>query len=255
MGRFLVPSGHLLAGAPPMASRVGFWQRRSAVRAGKRSAATTVPDTEGHHPATRAMAAEIAEIEAWIHTSLIKAVEGLDRRIAPAEAQIRLLTDDLPPEPPAEPPVARAPMTAAEQENVREQENMLRQQKERRAAALEELHQLQREVAELSQQREHLHSTAAGVLFSWIARFDRLAAYHRAGFVRALTRRFFAPPLTVKEPGNLPMPSYEPKHAWFAGGQLPVTVTEVHPQQQPTLRWAHLPWNLDRLPPSVSRSR
>ena len=64
-----------------------------------------------------------------------------------------------------------------------------------------------------------------------------------------------APPLTVKEPGNLPMPSYEPKHAWFAGGQLPVTVTEVHPQQQPTLRWAHLPWNLDRLPPSVSRSR
>ena len=73
--------------------------------------------------------------------------------------------------------------------------------------------------------------------------------------VRALTRRFFAPPLTVKEPGNLTMPSYEPKHAWFAGGQLPVTVTEVHPQQQPTLRWAHLPWNLDRLPPSVSRSR
>lgn len=255
MGRFLMPSGHLLAGAPPMASRVGFWQRRSAVRTGRRSASTTAPDTEGHHPATRAMAAEIAEIEAWIHTSLIKEVESLDRRIAPAEAQTRLLTDDLPPEPPAEPPVARAPMTAAEQENLREQENLIRRQKERRAAALEELNQLQREIAELSQQREHLHSTAAGILSSWIARFDRMAAYHRAGFVRALTRQFFAPRLEVEDPGNLPMPAYRPTHSWFMGEQLPVTVTEVHPDQQPTLRWAHLPWNLEQLSTSASRNR
>ncbi|GGG58181.1 hypothetical protein GCM10011374_21240 [Kocuria dechangensis] len=255
MSRSLLRSEHLLAGAPPMASRVGFRERRAALRAGRRSAATTVPDAEGHHPATRAMAAETAQVEAQIHTALIKAVEGLDRRIAPAEAQIRLLTAGLPPQTSAEPPVPRAPMTAAEQERARAQEEALHRHTAHRAATLQRLSQLQEEVAELSQQREHLHSTAAGILSSWAARFDKLVAFHRAGFVRALTRRFFRSTLKVEDPGNLPMPSYRPTHGWVRGEQLSVTVTEVHPDQQPTLRWAHLPWNLDRLSASASRNR
>lgn len=235
---------HLLPGAPSMAPDVGFWERRRALRAGKHSARMTAPDVEGYHPATRAMAAEIAQVEARIHTALIKAVEALDRSIAPAEAQLRLLTARLPSESSWDTPEAAAHMSASEQDVLRSREAANQRTSVQRADVLRQLDELQKQVAQLSQQREHLHSTAAGVLTSWVARFDKLVAHHREGFIRALTRRFPSPVLTIKEPANLPMPYYRPAHPWVDGTQIPVTITEIHPEQQPTLRWAHLPWNL-----------
>lgn len=234
---------HLLRGAPHMASKVGFWRRRAVVRGGKRSAAIMAPDVEGHHPATRAMAAEIAQVEARIHTALVMAVEALDRTIAPAESQIRSLATEVSGTPSPEDSEVQPSMTAAEQDVVRTRNEFAQRSSARHKTSLEQLNQLQQQVAELSQQREHLHSTAAGILDSWIAHFDRLAAYHRQGFVRALTRRFPAPVLTINNPGNLPMPRYRSTHAWAEGEQLPVTITEVSPTQQPTLRWSHLPWD------------
>lgn len=234
--------GHQLDEAPPLAPEIGSRQRRATVRSGRRSAGTTVPDAEGHHPATRAMAAETAQAEAQIHTALIRAVEALDRQIAPAEAEIRLLTSGLPLEPAPLEPRSSAPVTAAQQEDLRAQEEAWRRTSSRRTAMRQRLDQLQQKVAELSQEREHLHSTAAGILDSWTARFDHLVACHREGYVRALTRRFFAASLTVKDPQNLPLPTYRPSHPWAAGEQLPVTFTEVHAEQQPALRWGHLLW-------------
>lgn len=222
-----------------MASTVGFWERRRAVRSGRRSATTTVPDAEGHHPATRVLAAEIARLEAEIHTALVKAVEARDRQIAPAEARIRLLTAKMPSQPEATALKAPAPSTAVQQEEVRSREEAAGRTLARRIAIRQELDQLQQQVAELLQEREHLHSTAAGILASWVARFNTLVACHRQGYVRTLTRRFFAPSLTVKEPENLPLPSYRPTHPWAGGEQLPVTFTEVRAEQQPTLQWAH----------------
>lgn len=234
--------GHQLDEAPPLAPEIGPRQRRAAVRSGRRSAGTTAPDAEGHHPATRAMAAETAQLEAQIHTALVRAVESLDRQIAPAEAEIRLLTTGLPLEPAPLDPKPSGSLTAVQQEDVRAKEDAWRRTSARRSAMRQRLEQLQQKVAELSQEREHLHSTAAGILDSWVARFDHLVAYHREGYVRALTRRFFAASLTVKDPQNLPLPSYRPSHPWTAGEQLPVTFTEVHAEQQPALRWGHLIW-------------
>lgn len=234
---------NLLQGAPNTAPKIGFWRRRIAVRGGKRSAAMTPPDAEGHHPATRAVAAEVAQIEALIHTALVRAVEQLDRKIAPAEAQIRSLATEASKTPSPEPPDKQPSMTAAEQDALRSRMEHARKQAAGYRASLEKLNGLQQQVAELSQQREHLHSSAAGILDLWIAYFDKMAAHHREGFVRALTRRFPSPALTLAEPGNLIMPRYRPSHPWANGGQLPVTITEISPTHQPTLRWSHLPWD------------
>lgn len=234
---------HLLRGAPPMATKVGFWRRRSALRWGKRSAAVMAPDLEGHHPATRAMAAEVAQLEARIHNSLVRAVEELDRMIAPSETHIRILAAEVSKALPPETSEVQSFMTAAEQDVVRTRAQTSQRRSAHTRASREQLSRLQLQVAELSQQREHLHSTAAGILDSWIAHFDKLVAHHREGFLKALTRRFPAPVLTIQDPGNLPLPRYQPTHLWAEGRQLPVTITEISPTQQPTLRWSHLPWD------------
>lgn len=248
MKNYTADTEQLFPGAPSMAAEISSWQRRSARRAGRRSAKMTVPDAEGHHPATRAMAAQTAQVEAHIHTALVKVVESLDRKIAPTEAKIRLLTAELLPEAPEdsvpEHPTPTASLTAAQQDIVRIHEEAIKQRTAQQEAIRRQLAQLQEQVADLSQRREHLHTTAIGVLASWISRFDGLVSHHQDGFVQGLTRRFPAPRLTVKDPGGFPVPRYRPVHVWAAGEQLPVTITEVHPRQQPTLRWAHLPWNV-----------
>jgi predicted aminopeptidase len=86
----------------------------------------------------------------------------------------------------------------------------------RRAATRHELDQIRAPIAELSERREHLHSTAAGILAPWVAWFDATMAYHRAGFIRSLTRWFPASVLTIEGLGNLSMPRYEPTYAWAA---------------------------------------
>lgn len=237
-------STHLLPDAPPMAPRIGFWKRVNARWTGRRSASTTAPAANGHHPATRSMAAEVSRVEAHIHTALVKTVESVDRTIARSETQIRLLSAGLSEKPVTAAGDPVASMTAAEQDAARLRQAAARESLARRAAAQHELDQIKAQIAELSERREHLHSTAAGILASWVAWFDAMAAYHRAGFIRSLTRRFPAPILTIDDPGNLPIPRYEPTHAWVAGEQLPVTITEINADEQPTLTWAHLAWKL-----------
>lgn len=237
-------STHLLPQAPAMASQIGFWKKLVIRRAGRRSAATTPPDAEGHHPATLALAAEVARVEAEIHTALVMTVESLDRTIARSETQIRLLSARLSERsvPKVEDPAES--MTATQQDAIRVQQAKAQEAAGRMSAAQHELDQIKCQVAELSERREHLHTTAAGVLASWVAWFDALTAHHRAGFIRALTRRFPAPVLSIQDPKNLPMPSYKPNHAWALGEQLPVTVTQIRPNDQPTLVWSHLGWDL-----------
>lgn len=237
-------STHLLPDAPQMAPRVGMWKRYAARWAGSRSAKTTAPNADGFHPATQAMAADVARVEAHIHTALVKTVESLDQRIARSEIKIRMLAARL--GEPAEPPVSDPPavMTAVEQDAFRIRQAAVRRSRRRNADSQRELNRMKAHVAELSERREHLHSTAAGILASWSAWFDALAAYHREGFIRSLTRRFPAPVLAIADPGSLPMPRYTPTYPWATGGQLPVTVTDIQPDRQPTLTWAHTPWNL-----------
>lgn len=238
------PSTHLLPQAPAMAPKVGFWQRLVMRRAGRRSAATTPPDAQGHHPATLALAAEVARIEAEIHTALVMTVESLDRTIARSETQIRLLSARLVETtvPQVEDPAES--MTATKQDAIRVQQTKAQEALARRAAAQHKLDEVKGQVAELSERREHLHTTAAGILASWVARFEALSAHHRSGFIRGLTRRFPAPVLSIQDPKNLPMPNYRARHAWAGGEQLPVTITQVRPTEQPTLTWSHLQWEL-----------
>lgn len=237
-------SSHLLPDAPRMAPGVGMWKKFAARWAGRCSARTTAPNADGYHPATQAMAADVARVEAHIHTALVKTVESLDQTIARSEIKIRLLAARL--AEPSEAPVGDPPaaMTAVEQDVFRAREAAIRKSRRRRADTQREYNRIKAHVAELSERREHLHSTAAGILASWTAWFDALAAYHREGFIRALTRRFPAPVLTIADPGNLPLPRYKPTYAWATGGQLPVTVTDIQPDRQPTLTWAHVPWEL-----------
>jgi hypothetical protein len=235
---------HLLPQAPAMAAQIGFWKKLVTLRTGRRSAATTPPDAEGHHPATLALAAEVARVEAEIHTALVMTVESLDRIIARSETQIRLLSARLSERtiPTVEDPAES--MTATQQDVIRLQQVRAHEAAARMSAAQHELDEIKGQVAELSERREHLHTTAAGILASWVARFDALTAHHRSGFIRALTRRFPTPVLSIQDPKNLPMPSYKPNHAWALGEQLPVTVTEIRPNDQPTLMWSHLRWDL-----------
>lgn len=245
MKPFKSAATHLLPDAPPMAPRAGFWKKWRARLAGRRSAAMTVPDAQGYHPATEAMAAEVRRIEAQIHTELVKSVESVDRTIATSEVRIRLLSAFLEDNPALHFDSPTKALTAAEQAVVRTKDEAAAKRTARRAAVQYELDERKTEVAELSERREHLHTTASGILDSWSARFDELVAHHREGFVRRLTRRFPRPRLSVKDVANLPVPRYQPHQPWARGVQLPVTITRVHTDRESTLTWAHLPWDLD----------
>lgn len=226
-----------------MAPRIGWWKRVSIRWAGRRDAATAGPNNDGHHSTTLALAAEVARVEAHIHTALVTSVETLDRSIARSETQIKLLSAKLSERREGNGDNVPGSMTAAEQDVVRVRQARARDASARFLAAQHELDEIKGQVAELSERREHLHSTAVGILESWVAWFDALAAHHQSGFLRALRRRFPAPVLTIKDPGNLPRPKYAPNHSWAVGEQLPVTITEINADEQPTLAWSHLRWN------------
>lgn len=227
----------LLPDAPPLAVGPTPRQLRAAYRLGRRDAATLRPDAEGHLPSTRAFAAEADRVEAHIHAALIAAVEKIDARVARIEADLN--GRDKFPSPTPSPHEVQDPRAGSPeaQNAARNFAAGLARAAASDAAVQARLKDLGGSAAELLQRRRHLHEAASSILQGWQARCKVLTETHRAGYAKALARRFPRPRLTVPDIHLVPTPAHEAGHDWAVGRQLPFTATTSRQGESPGLIW------------------
>lgn len=241
MKKIMEVESELLPTAPTLAPEPTRRQLKASFRQGRRDAATTRPDERGHVPSTHTYSFNVDRIESLIHSSLVVAVEQIDAKLARIEAEVRT-TNAAPVLPPATPHTLDSRDGSPEmQDSARMAEAAASKAIAANAANQGSLRKLSGDAADLVQRRERVHDEATAILQSWQAHATLLTAAHRAGYAKALGRRFPRPRITVPDLHLLPIPAHVATHGWAKGEQMAFTATVALPGQIPSLEGVDLP--------------